>query len=131
MASILEHVLKPVPLLRHVKSLLKSKGEIHITVPNAHSLHRQIGLSMEMIRHLKQFSKRDHMLGHRRIYDQKELMQNVRSAGLRIKKISGIFLKPLANSQMESFSDSMLEEFYRMGKQFPSICNYIYLIATA
>jgi 2-polyprenyl-3-methyl-5-hydroxy-6-metoxy-1,4-benzoquinol methylase len=127
-ASLLEHVKYPKRVLRHVTKLLAKNGQIHITVPNAHSLHRRIGKAMGLIKNLQEFSKRDKMLKHRRLYNKATLTRDVISSRLKIVSCKGIFLKPLSNQQMESFPKRMLEAFYKVGKTTPpEFCSELYI----
>lgn len=128
MASILEHVTDPVKLLRKVKGWLNQEGRIHITVPNANSLHRRIGKIMGMLREITDFSERDKKLGHRRVYTKGLLQQHVREAGLTIQHSEGIFLKLLSNSQMQSWDKNLIAAFYEISKELPpDWCAKIYL----
>lgn len=119
MASILEHVDAPVKLLRKVKGWLNPEGRIHITVPNANSLHRRIGKLMGMLKDTTALSERDIKLKHRRVYTKELLEQHVRQAGLTIKHSEGIYLKPLSNSQMQSWDRNLVDAFYEIGKELP------------
>jgi 2-polyprenyl-3-methyl-5-hydroxy-6-metoxy-1,4-benzoquinol methylase len=131
MASILEHVDDPIGLLKKVKGWLNLKGRIHITVPNANSLHRRIGKIMGKLREVTELSERDIQLKHRRVYTEELLEQHVKEAGLTVLHAEGIFLKPLSNSQMESWNKDLIDAFYEVGKQLPpDWCAKLYLCCT-
>src|ERR1035437_10108809 len=49
LGHVLEHVLDPIAILNILKKWLKPKGIIIITVPNADSVHRRIGVEMGLL----------------------------------------------------------------------------------
>jgi len=126
MASILEHIIDPVRLLRIARKWLKTGGMIHVIVPNAGALNRQIGKAMGMLSRLDELHERDHQLGHRRVYNRATLAANIQAAGLKVAGWDGIFLKPLSNAQMAGWSPDLLDAFYQVGKQLPDYCSQIY-----
>ncbi len=129
LARALEHIDDPVALLRKMSGWLLPgrQAAIHIVVPNADSLHRRIGVAMGMIPSVTSLSERDHKYGHKRVYTRALLEEHVRAAGLRISEIVGIYLKPLANAQMEQWPRDLVDAFYQVGKQFPDACAELYL----
>ena len=46
---VLEHVNSPSKVLNYIKLFLKDEGKVFITVPNANSLHRLIGVEMGLL----------------------------------------------------------------------------------
>lgn len=129
MAHILEHVVNPVKILKLAKSWLEDGGVILVDVPNANSLHRQIGVKIGLLKKVDQFSDLDKKLGHRRVYTWETLKRDIGAAGLKIKKMGGVFLKPLANSQIEKWwSQKMINAFYQLGREYPKIATEIYAV---
>jgi 2-polyprenyl-3-methyl-5-hydroxy-6-metoxy-1,4-benzoquinol methylase len=103
LAHILEHVENPVQVLKSAKEFLKKDGIMIIDVPNAKSIHRQIGVLMGMIESEYSLNDADLSIGHRRVYDLKLLKEDVKKAGLRKIYERGVFMKPFSNKQMDKF----------------------------
>lgn len=127
MGFILEHVENPDLILEKYKKFLTPKGKIFISVPNAESLHRQIGFYAGYMNDLKKLSDADLLLGHRRYYDKNELEKLAKRHNLKILSIEGIFLKPLMTSQLQSLelSKEIINGMLEMGKKYPELSNAI------
>ena len=130
MVHILEHVEDPVRTLTRVREWLKDDGKVIITVPNAHSYHRMLGVEMDLLESEFELNESDLMVGHRRVYDSDSLANDVQSAGLSISESTGVFFKLFHNSLMETFSESQLEGLYHLGKKFPDNCAELLIVAT-
>ncbi len=128
MTNILEHVKNPVLILKKAKKWLKKSGRVHITVPNAFSLHRRIGQKMGLIKNLADFSKKDKKTGHRRVYTKESLKRDVEKSGLKLMYGQGVFLKPLSHSQINNWDKKLFDAFFEMGKELPDYCSTIYFI---
>ena len=129
MAHTLEHVDKPVQIISSAKDWLNDNGVILISVPNANSLHRLAGVKMGLLTKCEELNDLDKRLGHRRVYTQEALRNDIELAGLKIKEMGGVFLKPLTNSQIEEWwTEEMMDAFYELGKDFPEIAGEIYAI---
>lgn len=129
MAHILEHVKDPVLIMKRFITWLKDNGVILIDVPNANSLHRQAGVKMGLLKRVKELNELDKKLGHKRVYTPESLSNDIKSAGLKIKEIGGVFLKPLTNKQIEeSWTEEMMDAFYELGKDYPEIAAEIYAV---
>lgn len=127
MARALEHLTDPVALLKKAAVWLEPNGQVHVIVPNARSLHRRIGVAMGMIPGCTSLNERDLRVGHKRVYDFETIRLDVESAGMVVKELSGIFLKPLSNLQMESWQLNILDALYEVGKELPDYCAEIYV----
>ncbi len=129
----IEHVENPLPILINIKKALKLNGRIHITFPNALSLHRRLGVYMGIIKSPWEFSERDIKLGHYDIYDRFEVINLLREAGYKILDFQGIILKPLPNDKMmELYKENpkLIEALFEIGKELPDYCAEIYICAT-
>ena len=91
MNNVLEHVDEPVSMLRRVNPWLSSQGIAIITVPNAESLHKKVGLQMGVISSLYELTPGDVSKGHQRIYDRDALRRDVEAAGLSASFVGGLF----------------------------------------
>lgn len=129
LARALEHIDDPVNLLQKIAGWLDRKGWncLHIVVPNADSLHRQIGVAMGMLESVTSLSERDRKYGHKRVYTRQLLEEHVRKAGLSVDFIKGIYLKPLANAQMEQWPKELIDAFYEVGRRYSPVCAELYL----
>lgn len=131
LVHMLEHVADPVRNLKRAKKWLKNNGVILIDVPNANALNRLAGVKMCLLKKITELHEDDLKLGHRRVYTKKTLMQDIKEAGLKVKKTGGIFLKPLSNRQIEeNWSSQTIKAFYKLGKDFPDLCSEIYAVCT-
>lgn len=132
MGFILEHVENPDLIIKKYKKLLSKNGKIFIAVPNAESLHRQIGFEAGYMSDLKTLSESDLLLGHRRYYDKKELLELAQRHQLKVMSIEGIFLKPLTTSQLQSLklSKEIINGMLEMGKKYPELSNAILMELT-
>lgn len=117
LAHVLEHVQNPDGLLRRCASLLRPGGVILVVVPNAGSLHRRIGVLMNVLGHETELTEADIAIGHRRVYNPTTLRADVAAAGLRVQRLTGHFTKPLANSQMDVLPAAAQEAFLNLGDQ--------------
>jgi len=127
MGFILEHVDDPHLIIRKYKNLLSKDGKMFIAVPNAESLHRQIGFHAGYMDHLKTLSEADILLGHKRYYDKKELIQLAHVHQMKVLSIEGILLKPLMTSQLQSLAlpKEILNGMLEMGLKYPELSNAI------
>lgn len=129
-ASLLEHVEAPVDLLRRASRWLERDGSLFVIVPNANSLHRQVGVAMGLLKTIHSFSERDIMLGHRRVYDEALLRSQIREAGLQIRSWHGILIKVLPNAQMQSLPEPVIRALLTVGMHQPHIAADIYARCT-
>ncbi len=101
---ILEHVDDPVRILKHFRTYLAPGGRMFVTVPNAEVLNRKLGHLAGLLPDMQQLSEHDLLLGHKRYYTVESLRKDIREAGYTIKRLEGIYLKPLTTSQMISLN---------------------------
>jgi trans-aconitate methyltransferase len=129
LAHVLEHVVDPVGVLRRLATGFTERGRLFVIVPNAHSLHRLAGVQMGLIESPTQLTDQDRSVGHRRVYTSEALAGDIRRAGLRCPASGGIFLKPLANQQIEEqWSPELVEAYYQLGLLFPDHCGELYAV---
>jgi len=104
MLNILEHVIDPVFTLKKAASFLNKKGILIVHIPNAMAVNRVIARIMGTLAYEYEMSPYDiNIAGHRRSYDRKLLLKDIKRAGLKIVKIGGIFYKILSTPQMNWF----------------------------
>jgi len=120
-----------VTILRATRDLLGPHGVAIVTVPNADSIHRQIGVAMGMLASTTELNEADHRIGHRRVYTREALTADVEASGLTIEHVGGVFLKPLSNAQIEhEWDEPLIQAFYEVGKLHPELCAELMVVAS-
>jgi len=132
LGHVLEHVEDPVQILRLVRGWLAPQGKVFAAVPNARSLHRQVGVMMGHLNREDDLNEADRHHGHRRVFDPESFRAVFAPADLQIEYFGGYWLKPLSNEQIESnWTSEMLDAFFRLGERYPDIAAEIYVVAAA
>lgn len=126
-SGILEHVKESQEVLKKVRKWLKKEGLFIAIVPNATSLHRQVGLRMGLIKNYYELGEQDFKVGHRRCYDLDRLKTEVEQAGLTVINSGGILLKPLPNAEMEQLSEGFCDALYEIGRDYPELCAEVFV----
>ena len=123
----LEHLNKETALkvLNTIRNWLRPDGKLHVVVPNAYSLHRRVAWYMDMIKDVHEFSERDKLFGHKRVYDKEMLFKELKDCGYKILHWEGVFLKPLPNAMMVNLNEKIIRGFYEVGKELPDHCAHI------
>jgi trans-aconitate methyltransferase len=130
LGHVLEHVAEPVAVLEAARELLEPGGIAIVTVPNADSIHRHVGVAMGMLGSTTELNEADRRIGHRRVYTREALLSDVQAAGLTIEHAGGVFLKPLSNGQIEEqWDEALIQAFYEVGKQYPDLCAELMVVA--
>jgi 2-polyprenyl-3-methyl-5-hydroxy-6-metoxy-1,4-benzoquinol methylase len=129
MVRVLEHLDDPIETLAKLASFLKAGGQLHVVVPNSHSLHRRVGKAMGLLSELTDFSARDIQYGHKRVYDRALLGRHLEAAGLRVAQEQGVLIKPLSNAQMLNWDPAVIQALFEVGKEAPDLCNELYFRA--
>lgn len=131
MAHILEHVDDPQTILRRVCAYLAPGGRIIIDVPNAHSIHRRVGVKMGLLEVCNQLNSADLSIGHQRVYCPDSFRQEVRDADLEILEFGGMFIKVTSGAQTDQvFNAEQLEAFFQVGVDLPELAAEIFIVAT-
>lgn len=120
---VLEHVDNPRMLLEKYKKLLAPNGKMFITVPNAETLNRRIGMYGGLLEDIFALSEHDIRCGHKRYYSLTSLENEVDECGLKILLIEGIFLKPITTSQMIQLDlpNEIINGMLEVGKKYPEL----------
>jgi len=122
-SHILEHVDKPVQILKKIKKWMHKKSICIIHVPIRTSYHRQLAVIMKLQKKLDSLSKRDHIVGHKRVYCINQMKSDLTKSGMYIKEIKGFFVKFLPNSMMINFSKKLLFALNKIAEiTDPSLC---------
>ncbi len=123
MGFILEHVDNPHEIISRYKRYLSPGGKIFIAVPNAGVLNRRLGVIAGMLEDMTALSENDHLLGHQRYYTVETLSSDIMSAGYKIDKLEGIYLKPFTTTQMLSLdlNDEVITGLCTVGIDYPEL----------
>jgi 2-polyprenyl-3-methyl-5-hydroxy-6-metoxy-1,4-benzoquinol methylase len=127
---VLEHVDDAPALARHIAQWVEPGGAVVAVTPNAQSLHRQLGVRMGLHDTLDALSPRDHLVGHRRVYDIDGLTADLVAAGLEVVDVFGYFVKPLSNAMMLDWSREVLDGLNAIADVVPAwLCANIGVVA--
>jgi len=131
MTNILEHVDDPPKLIKHIRNFLKPvTGRLHITVPNAMSIHRMLGKEMGMLKDETELNIHDIQVGHQRVYTTKLMSEHIDNANLEIVDQDGIILKTLSNVQMNALMDAygqkLTDGLFVLGNRLPEFAAEMY-----
>lgn len=135
LSHVLEHIHDDVGVLKILINHLTEKGRIFVIVPNANAASRLVAVKMGILNNTESLSEADNLAGHRRMYHLDKLCDVMRRAGGNIINNSGIFFKPLANFQFDALaggeyiSEDFMEGCYQLGKEYPTLCASIFVIA--
>lgn len=131
LGHVLEHVADPVSILHSIRGWMTQDGCLLAAVPNAHSVHRQMAVSMGLLAAENALNDTDRRMGHRRVYTLDDLRDDVVSAGFTINADGGYWLKPLSNAQLErDWTPEMIAAAMHVGERCPDIAGEIYVVAT-
>ncbi|MDP3635973.1 MAG: methyltransferase domain-containing protein, partial [Azonexus sp.] len=129
---VLEHVQDAVGFLKKAGELLADRGMLFVVVPNARAFSRQLARHMGLIDDLFALTNNDINHGHRRVYDRVLLNRDIEAAGLAQVAEGGLFLKILADFQMDKMIDAEIvgkaqqEGLFRMGLEYPELAGSIF-----
>lgn len=132
MGFVLEHVDDPAQIINIFKKFLKPGGTIFLAVPNAKSMHRQLGQLAGFLDDLYKLSPEDLQLGHKRYFDLDSFKKLINDCGLTIQKTEGNYMKPFTTGQIRSLNlkPEVWRALLEYGINYPESCNSIYIEAT-
>lgn len=128
--NVVEHVEDPIAALSQLEKLLRDEGLLFVSAPNCMSLNRRAGFHMGLLPRYDQFAPKDYELGHRRLYTVDMLREHCEAAGLKVLAMAGVYLKPLAESQMVALGDAAVRAFYALGEDVPQYCANLLAVTT-
>ena len=130
LGHVLEHVENPVAILARARPWLSPHGRLFAAVPNARSLHRQMGVVMGLLATEHTLNPTDLRHGHRRVYDPESFRRDFAAAGLQIEIFGGYWIKTAANSHIEAhWTPEMIEAAMVVGERYPDVAAEIYVLA--
>jgi 2-polyprenyl-3-methyl-5-hydroxy-6-metoxy-1,4-benzoquinol methylase len=129
-SHFLEHIADAVGLLRRMRGWLESDGVLLLVVPNAGSVHRQIGVKMGLIQQVTDLNDGDRMLGHQRVYTAELLREHFAQAGgFQIELLRGVTLKALSNAQLASLPRAYVDACCAMDVGIDALACQLALVA--
>lgn len=131
MGHVLEHVRDPLALLLRAREWLMPGGRVLIGVPNASSLHRQLGVQLQLINSEKSLNESDLRVGHRRVFDWDDLRTLVREAGFHSVFEGGYWLKMAPNEELDRLPRSVFMEHLKIGRMYPDVAAEIVMVIEA
>lgn len=126
---ILEHLDNPSQLLDNCFDWLNPGGRLLISVPNALSIHRLVGVKLNMINSPYDLNDQDKLLGHRRVFDKSSMIDLINQSNFKLLHFTGLMFKPISNRQIElNWPDELIEAFFQLGFDFPEYCSEIIFV---
>lgn len=119
----------PVGLLVRAAGWLAAEGVLIVTVPNSRSLHRRVGVLMNLEPTLTDVNDLYTAVGNRWSYDRYLLRHHLNAAGFEVLASRGCFLKPLPSEQIKHWSDELLRGFLEIGDELEDYAYYVYAVA--
>ena len=131
-SSLLHEVNSQDALLEQIKKFCSEKTIVHINVPNANSFHRLLAKEMHLIEDVHDFSQRDNLRQHTKVFDLEQLELALNRSGFEAIKKGSYFVKPFTHDQMMAcmnesiITDQMLDGLNAMTKYMPEYGSDIY-----
>lgn len=130
MGHILEHVDDPKPVIDAAIRHLRPGGVLIADVPNAHSIHRELGVRMQLISHVQQLNSADLSIGHQRVYTRTEFKAEFDRPEVTVIAEGGYLYKPFSFAQLGMIlDDSQLQTLIDYGAENPDQAAEIYVIS--
>lgn len=138
LSCVLHELENPKTMLLAIKKLCHKNTIVHINVPNASSLHRQLACSMGLIPNINATSDmQKNMQQNSRVYSMDTLLKELADNGFEKKDSGSIFVKPFTHHQMQVLVDSgfmteaMLDGFANLANIMPDLGSEIWTNAVS
>lgn len=135
-SCVLHEVPDPKAMLAAIRRLCRSDTVLHVNVPNANSLHRQLAVAMGLIPFAGAPSDTQRTMQQRTsVYDVSTLSSELRDAGFEVLASGSIFIKPFTHGQMQRLVDAglltadMLNGLDRLAETLPDLGSEIWVNA--
>lgn len=129
-SSVLHEVADSRAFLAAIRRITGRNTVVHVNVPNAASMHRQLAKAMGLISDTTEMSSRNEELLQYRVYTTRSVRAELRRAGLRVTHAGGYFVKPFTHAQMvpvaATVGPRVMDGLYALGKLHPAIASEIY-----
>lgn len=118
-------------LIEAMRAQMGPETVLHVNVPNARSMHRQLAQAMGLIEDLKSISPRNAALQQPRVFDMQSLVAQFARHSLKVVHSGGYFVKPFTHQQMEPLvrhlGRDVMDGLFALGKKEPDIASEIYV----
>lgn len=124
-SSLLHEVKNAGRFLGCAHQLCHRKTVLHVSVPNAYSLHRLLAYEMGLIKTVFEKSELQKKFRQRVAFDKQELASILRKNGFKVCDEGSYFIKPFTHAQLQDMLDKgaldtkILDGLYRLGKYLP------------
>lgn len=131
-SGIIHEVDDPKTFLKLIRRICDKDTIVHFNVPNAYSIHRQIGHQMGKLSNMFALSDRGQSLQQRTVFDSTSFREMLKSADFDIVEQGGYFLKPFTHSQMSELllqrimDNSVLDALFEVGRRYPELAAEIF-----
>ena len=135
--SLLHELENPESFLRGIRALCSTETYVLLNVPNAHSLHRLLGMRSGYIADTHEITGRNKEWQQHRVFDLASLTAFLEHEGFSVDDAGSFFIKPFTHRQMEAclahhiIDESVLDGFYRLSKDMPELGSELYAICRA
>lgn len=132
-SSLLHEVNNPLDFFKNIAAISAKDTIVHISVPNANSIHRLIAKEIGYIDDVHQMSDRNKLYQQNTVYDIDSLKELARAAGFNVLDEGSFFIKPFSHDQMykmikqEIIEEKVLDGLYALEKYIPLYGSEIYL----
>jgi dTDP-4-amino-4,6-dideoxygalactose transaminase/SAM-dependent methyltransferase len=132
-SSLLHELSDPDGALLVARQVLGGAGILHVTVPNAGSLHRRLAMAMGLMSSLDELSHRNRALAQPRVYDRDSIRVAVVRGGFSVVDEGGYFMKPFTNAQMTAvmgiLPEGVADGLMQLGRDYPDLASEIFVNA--
>jgi len=132
-SGLLHEVPNVEALLSQISAIMSRDTILHVNVPNANSMHRRLAMAMGLVKDTKQMSERNKSLLQHRVYDLKNLIEDLHQNRFEIETTGGYLLKPFTHRQMEEITsitdNKILDGLFELGRIDPNWASEIYVEA--
>lgn len=127
--SLLHEVPDTEAFLAAIRRVSGPDTLVHVSVPNARSLHRRLARTMGLIDDEFELSERNRRFGQALVFDRDTLCQHLERAGFDVIRSGGSFLKLFDHRHMEEIPflvPTMLDGLDELGRELPDLAAEIF-----
>ncbi|MEW1959069.1 methyltransferase domain-containing protein [Kineococcus sp. NPDC059986] len=106
LSSLLHEVPDPQTLLQAVRTFCGPTSVLHVNVPNARSLHRQLAVAMGLVEDVFALSSIQQQMQQRATYDLERLRGELATAGFSVARWGTVLVKPFPHAGMQRLVDT-------------------------
>ena len=137
LVGVLHEVKHPEKFLGLIHQIMRQESSAYINVPNARSVHRELGKAMGVIDSIYNKTQRNELLNQESIFDLDSLFECIQQSMPNIQIIDSgtFFIKPFTHDQMyeilksEVISQSTIEGLFQLSETLPGHgCELFYVI---